>query len=71
MTNRRGWKLGFLLPCARFIDFLTQRLSSVCELTTAVYVPAARVSRVFCFEDIGPKYPSVMDFWVITGVKSA
>jgi hypothetical protein len=71
MMNRKGWEPAFMLPCARFIRSLTQRLGFVCELTTAVYVPAARVSRVFCFEGIVPKPLSVMIFRDITGVKSA
>ena len=43
-------------------DFLTLRMGSVCELTTAVYVSAATVSRVFCFEAMSMKSLSVNGF---------
>jgi hypothetical protein len=71
MTILRGWEPAFTLPCARFIRCLTQRLSFMCELTTAVYVPAAKVSSVFCFEGIGPNLLSVMNFENINAVKPA
>lgn len=71
MTIPRGWEPTFLPPCARFIRCLTQRLGFVCELTSAVYVPSAWVSRVFCSEGIGTKPFTVMTFESITGVKPA
>jgi len=71
MTNLKGWEPAFLPPSARFIRCLTQRLGFVCELTSPVYVPAARVSRFFCSEGIGPKLFPVMTFGSITGVKPA
>jgi hypothetical protein len=66
-----GWEPAFMLPCARFIRCLTQRLGFVCEPTSPVYVPAAWVSRFFCFEGIGPKPLPVKIFANITGVKPA
>jgi hypothetical protein len=71
MMNWRGWEPAFMLSCVRFIRFLTQRLVSLCELSTPVYVPVARVSRVFCFEGISVKPLSIMTFWDITVVKPA
>jgi len=71
MMTLGGWEPAFMLPCARFIRCLTQRLGFVCELTSPVYVPSARVSRGFCSEGIGPNLLPVMTFESITGVKPA
>jgi hypothetical protein len=55
MNFRGGWKPTFAPPLAFILDFLTQRMDFVCKLTTAVYVSAATVSRVFCFEAMSMK----------------
>ena len=48
MNAKRGWEPMSVIPLAWFINVLTRRIGFVCELTTAVYGPAATVSRVFC-----------------------
>ena len=71
MKNRAGWKPTFTPPLADALCFLTQRMDSVCELTTPVYGSAATVSRVFCFGGIATKSNPVSDFTGMTRVESA
>jgi hypothetical protein len=69
MTETQGWTPEPMLLLARFINSLTQRMDFVCELTTAVYVSVATVSRVFCCPPIAPKTFNCKSFGVINGLE--
>jgi hypothetical protein len=63
MRFRAGWKPAFALPLvASSLEILTLRMVSVCKLTTVVYVSAATLSIVFCFEAMSMKPLSVNGF---------
>jgi hypothetical protein len=65
MNVRRGWGPFSVISRAWFINVLTRRMGFVCELTTAVYGPAATVSRVFCRYYILTKLFDIKTFGVI------
>jgi hypothetical protein len=69
MTETQGWTPNPMLLLAWFIDSLTRRMDFVCELTTAVYVSVASVSRVFCCPPIAPKTFPFKSFGVINGLE--
>ena len=71
MREPRGWKPLSVEVLAWFINVLTRRIVFVCELTTAVYGPAATVSRVFCCYYIRTKPLLVNDFGVIPWMEYA
>jgi hypothetical protein len=71
MNARRGWKPFSVIVLAWFINLLTRRMVFVCELTTAVYGPAATVSRVFCYGHIRRKLFAVNAFGVIPWMEYA
>ena len=56
---------------AWFINILTRRIGFVCELTTAVYGPAATVSRVFCYYYMRANTFGLKAFGVIPGTEYA
>ena len=65
MTATQGWTPKVVLLLACLIKSLTRRMDFVCELTTAVYVSVASVSRVFCCPAIAPKTFTLKSFGVI------
>lgn len=65
MNAERGWKPMSVKLLAWFFNILTRRMGFVCELTTAVYGPAATVSRVFCRYYIRAKLFDIKTFGVI------
>ena len=65
MSAEKGWEPMSVIPLAWFINVLTRRIGFVCELTTAVYGPAATVSRVFCRYYIRTKLFDIKTFGVI------
>jgi len=71
MTVPKGWNPVSVEFLAWFINVLTRRNVFVCELTTAVYGPAATVSRVFCYYYIRTKPLLVNDFGVIPWMEYA
>jgi len=71
MRVPKGWKPVSVEFLAWFINVLTRRNVFVCELTTAVYGPAATVSRVFCCYYIQTKPLLVNDFGVIPRMEYA
>ena len=71
MRVLEGWKPVSVKCLAWFIKMLTRRIVFVCELTTAVYGPAATVSRVFCRYYIRTKPLQVNDFGVIPWMEYA
>jgi len=70
MNGQGGWR-PFSVILAWFINILTRRMILVCELTTAVYGPAATVSRVFCCGHIRSKPFGFNDFGVIPWMEYA
>ena len=71
MNAKRGWEPMSVIPLAWFINILTRRIGFVCELTTAVYGPAATVSRVFCRYYIRPNTFDIKAFGVIARMEYA
>jgi len=71
MIAKRGWKPMSVRLLAWLINILTRRIGFVCELTTAVYGPAATVSRVFCRYSMRAKTFHVKAFGVIPRMEYA